>query len=66
MLTEAPEEALDLPLAAMLLRAWLVAESSATAAVALTAVAALVEFTTVPAAKLVCAVPLAVPPEVLT
>jgi hypothetical protein len=53
VLTEAPLEALEWPLAAMLLRAWLVAESSATAAVVLAAVVLPVELTTVPAAKLV-------------
>ncbi len=64
VLTEGALEALVLPLAAMLLIAALVAESCATFCVLLAALAPVV-LPTVPAAKLVCDVPLAVPPVVL-
>ncbi len=65
VLTAVPLEALDLPLLAMLLMAWLVAESRATVATVLAAFVAVEEEDTDPAGKLVCAAPFAEPPEVL-
>jgi hypothetical protein len=66
VLTAAPLDALDLPLDAIELIAWLVAESSATVASLLAALAPLVLLTTVPAGALVAETPLALPPDVLT
>ena len=66
MLTAVPLEALDLPPEAISLIAWLVAESSATAISLVVALVVGVPITTVPAGALVCEVPLALPPEVLT
>ncbi|MCM3738616.1 hypothetical protein M3215_23400, partial [Bacillus cytotoxicus] len=67
--TDAPDDALDLPLAAIELSAWLRAESDALAAALCAAVPALdvpAEVATkVPAAALVVCVPFALPPDVL-
>jgi hypothetical protein len=76
--TAAPDEALDLPLVAIELIAWLRAESAAIVA-ALDAVVpavppaealvddvVVVAFVTVPAGALVVCAPLALPPDVLT
>ena len=66
VLTADPLEALVFPLVAILLIAWLVAESIATLATTLAADVDLFPSKTVPTGALVCAVPLALPPEVLT
>jgi hypothetical protein len=62
VLTDAPDDALDLPLAAIELIAWLRALSAAIVAAALVVPVLL----TVPAGALVDCVPLALAPDVLT
>jgi hypothetical protein len=66
VLTAVPLEALDLPPEAISLIAWLVAESSATIVSLAAVLVVLGPLMYVPAGALVCDVPLALPPEVLT